>query len=223
MSTLGKRNDYIPANAGEFHEFMSNLLNYAESKSTVWTHIPAGLIDSLRAKYNVFSVAYHTAFASPTPAHNLARNEAKAETTRELRAFVKQYLHFAPVTNVDRLKMGVPNHSTIRTNHIEVHEMVDFLVSPSAIRQLSVDFWIHGADHKAKPSRYDGAVIIWAILENPPSDHSQLVCHALASRTPFKLNFDESERRKKVYLALAWQNARGIKGEWSDIKAAYVP
>ena len=128
-----------------------------------------------------------------------------------------------PVTNVDRLEMGVPNHDTIRTNHIEVNEMVDFLLSHGNIRQINVDFWVQGVDNKAKPYGYDGAVVIWAQLDNQPADHSELVHHALASRTPFKLHFEENERRKQVFVAIAWQNARGIQGQWSEIKSIYIP
>jgi hypothetical protein len=45
----------------------------------------------------------------------------------------------------------------------------------------------------------------------------------MASRTPFTLHFEETDRGKTVYVALAWQNERGIRGAWSDIKSAIVP
>jgi hypothetical protein len=45
----------------------------------------------------------------------------------------------------------------------------------------------------------------------------------MASRTPFTLHFDETERGKTVQIALAWQNERGILGQWSEYKAAIVP
>ena len=37
------------------------------------------------------------------------------------------------------------------------------------------------------------------------------------------IHFDETERGKTVYVALTWQNERGIRGQWSDIKSAIVP
>jgi len=45
----------------------------------------------------------------------------------------------------------------------------------------------------------------------------------MASRTPFPLHFEESERGKTVYIALAWQNERGITGQWSEYKTAIIP
>jgi hypothetical protein len=67
-----------------------------------------------------------------------------------LRAFVNQFLRFPPVTNPDRAEMGIPNHDTIRTDHKTVTEIVDFVIHLSSIRELVVDFWIQGADYKAK-------------------------------------------------------------------------
>jgi hypothetical protein len=52
----------------------------------------------------------------------------------------------------DRIAMGVPNHDTIRTDHTVVTENVDFVIHLTTARQLSVDFWIMGEAHKAKPA-----------------------------------------------------------------------
>jgi hypothetical protein len=42
-------------------------------------------------------------------------------------------------------------------------------------------------------------------------------------RTPHTLKFDETDRGKTVYIALQWQNERGITGQWSDIKSTVIP
>ncbi|MDR2731491.1 MAG: hypothetical protein LBB81_11420 [Treponema sp.] len=90
-------------------------------------------------------------------------------------------------------------------------------------RELKIDFWIQGAGHKAKPHGYDGAVIIWGIRDTPPETPDQLEHHTMASRTPFTLHFDETERGRTVYVGLAWQNERGILGQWSEYKSAVIP
>ena len=153
----------------------------------------------------------------------LARNETQAEATRELRAFVNQFLRFPPVTNVDRVEMGVPNHDTIRTDHKVVTEMVDYVLHLRNIREIMVDFWIQGETHKAKPQGYDGAVIVWDLLNAHPENPNALNHHTMASRTPFPVHFEEADRGKTVYFAAAWQNERGILGQWSEIKTAIVP
>ena len=218
----GRRHDYIPSNARQFSAFMRNLLEYAMKKKTAW-NLPQARLDTLWGLFDTFEDALNAATGAHTPAQTLARQEAQAAATAELRAFVNQFLRFPPVTNVDRVEMGVPNHDTIRTDHFVVTENVDFVIRLSAIRELVINFWIQGADHRAKPTGYEGAVIIWGIADAPPENPEELTHHIMASRTPFTLHFDEEERGKTVYVALAWQNERGIRGTWSEYKTAIVP
>jgi len=223
MTERIKQHDYVPTNAEQLGAFAHTLLEYVKRHKTAWPHIPQARIDKMQGLSDEYYDLLEVTRGQHTPAQTLARNEKKAELTKEIRGFTNQYLRFEPVTNVDRAEMGINNHDTIRTDHVEVREKVDLLVHPDGIRSLAVDFWQHGADHKAKPPHYDGAVIIWEVLDTPPTTHSQLTHHALASRTPYRLHFDETERGKTVYIALAWQNARGIQGLYSDIKTGFVP
>ena len=125
--------------------------------------------------------------------------------------------------NADRVNMAIPLHDIIRTDHKVVEEEVEFVLTISGIRVVHVDFWILGSGHKAKPHGYDGAVLVWDILDAPPADIYALDRHTMASRTPHTIEFPEEERGKTVYVALAWQNERGIIGRWSDIKSTVVP
>jgi len=215
--------DYVPHNAAQFNAFMQNLLGYVSAKTQGWGHIPAAALANLTGLYEAFEAAFEATVGPHTGPQNLARREAQAACTAALREFVNQYLRFAPVTNVDRAEMGVPNHDNIRTDHTIVREKVDFVIHLDAIRELVVDFWIAGADHKAKPNRYDGAVIIWGVLDHEPANPDELIHHTMASRTPFTLHFDDEDRGKTAWVALAWQNERGILGAWSEYKNAIVP
>jgi hypothetical protein len=215
--------DYIPQNAAQFNSFMQNILHYVSKMKQEWGHIPDEPVANLETLYAGFKTAFEATIGAHTPPQTLARNETQAECIKALRAFVNQYLRFPPVTNVDRVEMGVPNHDTIRTDHKVVTEMVDFVIHLSNIRELVVDFWIKGADHKAKPATYDGAVIIWDVRDTPPTNPDEMKHHIMASRTPFTLHFEETERGKTVYIGLAWQNERGILGQWSEYKSAVVP
>jgi hypothetical protein len=222
MATV-RRHDYVPQNPAQFGAFMQNLLDYADMKLNVWTNIPQARFDELVGAYEAFQAAFQATIGPHSPAQNLARTEAQAECTRILRAFVNQFLRFPPVTNVDRAEMGIPNHDTIRTDHIQVPEMVDFVIHLSSIRELVLAFQIQGADHRAKPEGYEGAVIIWHVGEKPPASPDDFNHHIMASRTPFTLHFEEAERGKTVWIALCWQNERGFRGAWSEFKSAIIP
>jgi hypothetical protein len=63
------------------------------------------------------------------------------------------------------------------------------------------------------PDRYQALTEKYAAFANS----------SMASRTPFTLHFEETERGKTVYAGLAWQNERGILGQWSEYKTAVVP
>ena len=70
---------------------------------------------------------------------------------------------------------------------------------------------------------YDGAVIVWDALHAPPESPDAMTHHTMASRTPYTLHFEETQRGKTVYIALAWQNDRGIFGAWSEMKTGIIP
>jgi hypothetical protein len=222
-----RKHDYIPQNAAQFMVFGERLIHIVEERAlgpnADWTNIPQTRVEELAAKFKAFAELFNTFEAVQTKGNRERRHEAQAEATRELRGFVNQFLRFPPVTNGDRTDMGVPNHDTVRTDHTVVTEMVAFVIRLGVIRELVIDFWIEGADHKAKPAGYDGAVIIWGILDGQPQRHEDLDHHTMASRTPFTLHFEEEDRGKTVWIALAWQNERGITGAWSAYKTAVVP
>jgi hypothetical protein len=217
--------DYIPGNAAQFKAFMSHLLYYVSGKKAnkEWENIPEERVSALTAVFENFDMAYNSALKTTTHSNILARKEAQTMAVKELREFVNQFLRFLPVTNPDRAEMGIPNHDNIRTDHTVVTELVDFVIHLRGIRELVVDFWIQGADHKAKPRHYDGAVIVWGVLDAPPLHTDDLIHHAMASRTPYTIHFDEADRGKTAYIALVWQNGRGILGQWSEFKGAVVP
>jgi hypothetical protein len=202
---------------------MSHLLDYVVVKNRKWEVIPDERLVELDAANTQFSKAFDLVQAQPTPTTINKRNEAQAEATKLIRALVNQYLRFDPVNNSDRIEMGIPNHDTIRTDHTVVTEEVDFVIHVKSQRELSVEFWQKGLTHKAKPNGYDGAVMVWDLLDAPPVNHDDLTHHTMASRTPYPLHFTEEERGKRVYVALCWQNERGILGQWSDIESAVVP
>ena len=99
----------------------------------------------------------------------------------------------------------------------------DFVIHLSNIRELVIDFWQQGSTHKAKPDGYDGAVIVWDVRDTAPTNADELMHHTMASRTPFTLHFEETERGKTVFVGLCWQNERGIIGAWSEFKSAIIP
>jgi len=223
MTDTRRKHDYIPRNAEHFASFLGTAFDYIDSKKTIWTHIPNAMLNYNKELYEQFLEALHTAKGQHTTAQILDRNQKRAKVEKSFRELTNQYLRYQPVTDVDRAEMGINNHDTIRTDHKEVLEQVSIEIGSDGIRTLLVNFKIKDADHKAKPAGYAGVVIFWEILDEPPTNTNQLTHHAFASRTPYRIIFEEAERGKAVYITMAWQNARGIHGRWSEIQKAFVP
>ena len=216
--------DYIPRNPMQYNAFVDNLTKYVAKNIAKWSIIPMAQFQDILDAFLEFQKIYLPLAAHPiNKAQREQIRQVQAECTAKVRPFINQFLKFPPVTNADRIEMGIPNHDITRTPHTEVTALVEFEIKLRSIRELLINFWVKGASNKAKPANHDGAVIVWGILDKPPTDIHDLHYHTLASRTPHALSFTEAQRGKTVYIALAWQNERGNIGHWSEILSAIVP
>jgi hypothetical protein len=221
------RQSFIPRTDAAFDRFFRDITQYVASKTSssnnVWTHIIPDSKTALNAAYANWYNAYALTFNPHPPQITREKNRVRLESERVLRAFINQFLRFPPVTDLDRDNMAIPNRDLIRTPHVDVTETVEFELKLRNIREVVVNFWVKGEAHRAKPEGYDGAVIVWDVLDTPPARPDDLTLHTMASRTPHALEFDETERGRTVYIAASWQNERGNTGAWSEIQSAVIP
>jgi len=216
--------DYIPQNPMKFNAFVDNLTKYIAKNIKKWPLITMELFQPVLDAFMGFQRVYLPLSSHPiNKAQREQIRQAQAECTAVIRPFVNQFLKFPPVTDAERIEMGLYNNDGIRTAHIEVTALVEFEIKLRGIRELVVNFWVKGASNKAKPPNHYGAVIAWGILDEPPKDLSDLNRQFVASRTPYAISFTEAQRGKTVYFALAWQNDRGNIGNWSEVQSAIIP
>ena len=219
--------DFIPRNDADFNAFFKNIFEYvcekAEKTPKVWTHIPTKDLDLLLVTWEKWEEAYLPTLVPHAPEITKQKNRVRKTTERFLRDFINRFLRHEPVLDIDRDFMRIRNPKDFRTNHIIVTEEVEFVIEISGVRQIHVKFWVRGQTNLAKPDGYDGAVLVWDVLDTPPERPESLNRHTLASRTPHTIEFDETERGKTVYVAMCWQNERAKKGPWSVIKSAVIP
>ena len=225
---MARNRDYIPRPLAQFNEWYANLINYIKqvtfTQENPWTHIPAQEGNAFVAAFDAWTAAYTPTLGPHTPGQRVARDEARRTAERLIRPFVQRYLMWPPVTDEDRTNMRLPVRDTIRTDHTTVTEKVAATLGPGNIREVVIHFWIEGADHRAKPDGYDGAVLIYAVAEAPLTRIEDLSGgHTMASRTPHTLVFTDDQRGKIVSVALCWQNERGIRGEWGEILSTVIP
>jgi len=224
---MSARRDYVPTTDAEFTNWFRNIVEYVTERTSgdnpPWANIPPSEVARLVAAYDDWIEHYEPTLGPHEPAVTTEKNNARRRTEPVAREFVQRFLQWAPVTDGDRTSMGIPNRDKKPTPHIEVTEAVDVELALRNIREILVVFKIKGAAHKAKPTGYDGAVIVWDVLDSPPASPDALSRHTMASKTPHPLEFTEEERGKSVYVAAAWQNERGNIGPWSDVLRGIVP
>ena len=217
------KKNYIPRNDALFNNWYKSLTQYVGQKAGEWDHIPAADRAEFIGDYAAWYTAYSPLIKPHTPVETKEKNRVRKASEKLIREFVNRFLRYRPVTDSDRDAMGIPNHDTVRTDHMIVAEEVEFNLLTRGIRQVHVEFRVLGATNRAKPRGYDGAVVVWDLLDGPPAGPESLNRHTMASRTPHTLDFSEAERGKTVYVAVAWQNERGILGRWSEIQRTIVP
>ena len=223
---MANRKDYIPSNMAEFNIWFRNLNDYVEKKTSQtnkWNHIPEEELEKLRDAYSNWERDYNESVTSGLVSAPRMRNKAREDAEKIIRPFVKWYLQCPHVTDEERVEISIPIYAKKRTLHLTVTEKIKVVLVIKGPRVVEIHFSILGAEGKAKPYRYAGAAIRWALLDHKPKSRSELTNFEIATRTPFKLRFNEEDRGKDLYVSLAWQNARGIRGEWSSILSEKVP
>ena len=215
--------DWMPSTIQGRIDMGRNWVNLFQTKATAWKipqTIPGELNDYVEQAEEEQTLALGP---NSTEAIRHRRDRFVAELVAFMRDIRRRHFFIPPMNEEDFLSLGLRLPDTIRTDHVNVTEEVDFVLEISGIRQVHVRFWQQGLASMAKPAGYDGAVLDWGIFDTPPAEPEDLTNHTMASRTPHTIQFTEEDRGKTVYIALRWQNERGNTGPWSDIKSTVVP
>jgi len=215
---------FIPQNAAAFGAFMTNVCNKTQEYMKNWEHIPETAFRELSNANFEFDLQLIQTLPDSTRAQINSRNVAQRRAESVLRYFIRFYLRNPIVTDAQLISMGIPPIDTIRTMHKNVTETVDFVIHIRGTNNVILDFWQTGRHpSKARPRGFSGAVVIWNLSETEPARDENYEFHTLATRTPFTIEFNNHDSGKRVWFKIAWQNARGILGRFSEAKSAIVP
>jgi hypothetical protein len=218
--------DYLPK---QDQAFLVWALNFTTALIGMLVRVgfPEEVFQELMTLRNMFSEKLTTAEApaTRTKAAVQAKNAARKVFEKRLRQAIKEYLTYNhAVTDEDRDDLGLPIHKSGRTPSPVATSYPDFDVNSGTIRRLGIEFYDQGQKKsKAKPAGQHGAEIKWGIRDTPPASINDLTNSAFDTRTPFTLEFDETQRGSTVYFCLRWENNVGVKGPWSEIQSAIIP
>jgi len=217
----------MPKGDKGFDEFFANLVNYVSEKtsgrSPAWTHIPKEDIDDLKAHFLKWREVYEITLGKHNSEDISEKNRVRKIAETALRAFINYFLRHKAVTDYDRDCMKITNRRSTRTQRFIVNEIVALILRVREISEIQALFTVKGASNKAKPTGYNGAVFAWGFSDEVPKSPEDLPNRVLATRSHFTLKFDGKDRGKRVWVSAAWQNRRGIIGNFCPVQTTLVP
>jgi hypothetical protein len=215
--------DYIPKKDSALLLWVANFVNVVSANATDW-NISSEEVSGLSDARTNFADLLGQA---ESPLRNKVivaqKNAARSALISGIRALVNFKLRNPVITDAQRLAMGLHVRDTTPTSVPVPTTRPELNIDVLDARRLKLLFRDMGSESKAKPYGVNGAVVVYDVLDTPPTSINSLVRNVLATRTPYVLEFDESERGKRVYFAICWQNKKGKRGPWSEIESAVVP
>jgi len=217
---------WLPRKREEVLGMARTWVSVLQERGEAW-EVTTGEINRLNSALNAAVASVGAAEANKGDRHlNAVASQSMETLVALMRDLHRRRFTIPPLSAADFVLLGMPAPDRARTAHTAVGEHVDFSARPVANGQLALDFKQAGVAHKAKPTGYDGAVVVWSVMEPGeafPAEPGDLKDHIMASRTPHTLTFHESDRGKPVVVSMAWQNGRGILGAWAPLQRTIVP
>jgi hypothetical protein len=218
------RKPFIPASDALFHLWQGNLLGKLIANAVKW-NIPDSVIAALKALQAHWESAYAEAEdpATRTKGAVKEKQEARIAYEAELRKMLKAYVTYNPlIDDRQREEMGLPVHKTDHTPAPVASSAPWMKPDTSLLRHLTFDYG--GTEtSKAKPAGQHGLEMAWSVSTEKPAHVRDLTRSTFDTRSPLTLEFDEDDRGKTFWYAARWENTRGEKGPWSEIRSIIIP
>ncbi|MDR2419194.1 MAG: hypothetical protein LBD79_09090 [Treponema sp.] len=181
--------------------------------------IPDILVTGNTAKLAAYTAAYRVA-ESPNAGKvdREDRKEKREVLTQNMRKIKNAYIDADPldaITPQILLDFGLPPKDTTRTDVPDPTEVVPFTLEGGEYLQIIVK-------HPACPPRYNGAVAFYKVGGAEPTSHKELNSSKLLTRPREILSFEDTQLGQTLYIALSWENEKGVLGPPSPIQARVI-
>jgi hypothetical protein len=154
--------------------------------------------------------------------------EAEKDFVKAYRKFYTGYMKGTPlVTDDDLVSAGFPRrHSGSRHSVKKPSSLIEMRAEASAPATVTIHYQDAGSQALAKPDGVRGGEFVYIIRaagDPPPVDWSELTNSFFDTRTPLTLTFTGKQRGMILYFASRWENTRGEKGPWNNIRSIIIP
>ena len=170
--------------------------------------------------FSVFQAA-QTAFHAATQDKDATRTLCEAD----LRTLMGILQKSPATTDADRVDFGGTVPKGTRTS-IPPPSTTPLAASIDSPTRAVLSVLLADSATPLKRSKPPGAVsadVRQQIGGTAPADPAALPALPPATRSPYRIQYDNAEVGKTVWLAFRWLNAKGEPGPWSEIYSAVVP
>jgi len=215
--------DYIPRKDSELVQWGNNFADKLALYAGKW-NIDPDVVAALAAALAAFKLWVAITDSPERNKVNVsAKNGARKEFVRQIRALANFQLRNPVITDAQRIELGLRVHDSKPTPILPPTEVPVLEIELLGPRRLSFVFFSPDSESKAKPYGINGAVIVYGVLDTPTTSQDNLPHSVLATRTPHTLELTAADRGKTVYFAVCWQNEKGQRGPFSEVGSTIVP
>jgi len=218
--------DYVPRRDMDFNNWFINMIDYTHKlvvDDKVWEHIPDEALQNLERSHDDWFIYYQPTLAPHIPNLTIAKNEARKRNEKIVRDFVQRYLMWPPVTDADRGYLGLNIRDVIPTPQPVPSTVPEIEAITSRIRRVTLRIREFGSTSYSKPDYVSGYDICWGVVDARPTKVEDLPNKVSISANPLDLDFQDTDRGKKIYFAARFYNYKREAGLWSDLESAFIP
>jgi hypothetical protein len=131
------------------------------------------------------------------------------------------------VTDADLITLGLPPRPTGERHPAPQSEtLVAFRVALPAPGRVEVHFADSTGKHPGgKEEGQHGVEFLGGVFDSSVNavEHKDLTIPAFATRSPHVFDFPDSDRGKRFFFSMRWENNRAEKGPWTAITYVIIP
>jgi hypothetical protein len=217
--------DYIPSGDLAFLEWAKNFHSVCTDYATAWGLPVARLATMGAAITNFGNILDICLSAAKTAADTQDKNDQREKLEADCRSFAKEFLLYnSKLTKADLRRVGLHvgdgTYSEIGTPGNVPNFIIELTTIPGRLKLKITD---PETGKAAMPYGYNGVVVYYDVLDEPPASEKQLTRSELASASTHYLDFHTEEEGRRAYISVCYENESGERGRCSAIQSSIIP
>jgi hypothetical protein len=232
LNLLPMKIDWLPRGRVQLYEFVIFLIAYVVANAERFsmdktTRLGDWFLLKFMPEYENYKASYAIWRdpATQTPGASVQLKEDEDRFIPFFRTLCALLKALPLVSNADLENMHLPKRPDHEYHPAPVADAPPaFDVHPMDGHRMRIYFYPEGSEtKKGKPAGQHGMEIVWGFTENLSIEPEDLPHSTFDTNSPHTLTFQVKDAGKRIGIAGRWENNRGDKGPWSEIKFVFAP